>query len=103
MSVTIYSNIYPSLKQMNSGFCFCIKAYFFEVIGSKPVEFFLEYNLQDIVRKFFLYIHVYFHSYVFSLFFCNYYCNNLIVLFYDILGLRLFYIFLIILSDKNKK
>jgi hypothetical protein len=45
MFVIIYNNIYLSLEQINSEFCFYIKIYSLEIISSKAVEFFLEYSL----------------------------------------------------------
>jgi hypothetical protein len=59
MSIIIYNNVYLSLEQIGSEFCFCISAYSLEVIGSKPIEFFLEYNPQDIIYEFSLYIYIY--------------------------------------------
>jgi hypothetical protein len=44
MSVIVYSDIYPSFKQISSEFCFCINIYSLEIISGKPIEFFLEYN-----------------------------------------------------------
>jgi hypothetical protein len=45
MSIIVYNNIYPFFKQISSEFCFYINMYSLEVIGSKPIKFFLEYNL----------------------------------------------------------
>jgi hypothetical protein len=44
MSIIVYNNVYPSLKQIGSEFCY-ISTYSLEIIGSKPIEFFLEYSL----------------------------------------------------------
>jgi hypothetical protein len=59
MSVIICNNIYPFLKQIGSEFYSCINIYFLEIISSKPIEFFLEYSLQDIVYELLLYIYIY--------------------------------------------
>jgi hypothetical protein len=45
MSIIVCNDVYPSLEQIGSEFCSCINIYFLEVIGSEPIEFFLEYNL----------------------------------------------------------
>jgi hypothetical protein len=45
MFIIVYSDIYLSLEQIGSEFCSCISAYSLEVIGSKTIEFFLEYGL----------------------------------------------------------
>jgi hypothetical protein len=45
MFVIVYNNVYLFLKQISSEFCFCISIYSLEIIGGKPVEFFLEYGL----------------------------------------------------------
>jgi hypothetical protein len=66
MSIIIYNNIYLSLKQIDSEFYFYINMYYFKIINSKPIEFFLEYDPQDIIYKLLLYIYIYFRDYIFS-------------------------------------
>jgi hypothetical protein len=66
MSIIVYNNIYPFLEQIGSEFCFCISMYSLEIIGSKPIEFFLEYSPQNIIYKLFLHIYIYFCNYIFS-------------------------------------
>jgi hypothetical protein len=44
VSVIVYSDIYPFLEQISSELYFCIGMYFLEIIGSEPIEFFLEYG-----------------------------------------------------------
>jgi hypothetical protein len=65
MFVIMYSDIYLSFEQINSVFCFCINIYSLKIIGSKPIEFFLEYSLQNIIRKLLLHVYIYFRSYIF--------------------------------------
>jgi hypothetical protein len=45
MFVIVYSDIYPSLEQINSEFYSCINIYSLEIISSESIEFFLEYGL----------------------------------------------------------
>jgi hypothetical protein len=66
MFIIVYNNIYPFFEQIGLEFCFYINVYFLEVISSKPIEFFLEYGLQDIIYKLFLYIYMYFRGYISS-------------------------------------
>jgi hypothetical protein len=62
----IYNNIFFFLEQIGLEFCSYISIYFFEIISSKPIEFFLKYDPQDIIYKFLFYIYIYFRNYIFS-------------------------------------